>query len=242
MATKTTAPADPDLAMTDDEVATILTTAQADAEQAARSVEAAEAVVRGETPPAGTRLAAIEEITPARLAELRAAAEFATLKVGAAERRVEEIRHKRKLAEWERIRAQIRAEAADDLNSAEHLVDKLDTLEEALRGLCEALHDHNDRIERWARMMGTAGIRATDGEKAGPEGFTFNNSAGSVTIGEKVYRPLTAGKVVGAVVHRVMQTYPRPFIEYGAFPIAERDWTEFPGGPVDPRARIRRDA
>lgn len=237
---KATATADPDLAMTEADIDAILADARAEAEQAAAAAQAAEAALRGETPPDSSARSA--EVTPARLAELRAAAEHAALKVTAAERRVEQLRAKRTRAEWEAIRAQIREQAADDLNAAEHLVAKVDAFETALTTLCEALQAHNDRIDRWRHMMGSTGIGPSHNETAGPEGFAYSPEGDSVTVGAKTYRPLTAGKVVGAIVHRAMKAYPRPFIEYGGFPIAERDWIEGLGGPVDVRERIRRDA
>ncbi|MEV4752154.1 hypothetical protein AB0K21_37840 [Streptosporangium sp. NPDC049248] len=235
---------DPDLAMSEAEVDAILGDALADAEQAERALQEAEQVARGESPSAGLAVKAAE-VTPARLVELRAAVDLAQMRVSAAERRTEAVREKRKHAEWESIRAQIRQEAAADLDGAENVVAALDVFETALRGLCGAMADHNDRVTRWYRMIGSAGIAATHGEQAGPEGFSREISAGSVTIGSKVYRPLVAGKFVGATVFRIMSPYPRSFLKcYIDQEITDKgDWYEgVSSTPVDLRATIRRDA
>lgn len=237
----TTAP-DLDLTMTEAEVAAILTTAQDDAAQAARAVEQAEQVARGEVVAGAQLLAA--DVTPTSLAELRSAAELAGMRVTAAERRTEEIREKRKLAEWERIRARIRADAADDLDTAEHLVAKLDAFERALSELCDAVNGHNDRIAGWAREMGSAGI-SSHGEAAGPEGFSFDVNGAYVTIDAKVYRPFVGAELVGATVYRVMERFPRAFRQYDGRDLVGRDLIDaqpFNGPPLDLRARIRRDA
>ncbi|WP_326830231.1 hypothetical protein OIE13_17030 [Streptosporangium sp. NBC_01810] len=242
--TKTKTPADPDLTMTEAEVDAIVGDALADAERAARAVEQAEAMARGEAPSAGLAMKAAD-VTPARLVELRAAVDLAQMRVSAAERRTEEVREKRKHAEWETIRARIREEAAGDLDGSADIVAALDTFEAALRGLCETLQEHNDRVTRWSRMIGSAGIAPTHGEQAGPEGFSREISNGSVTIDRKVYRPLVAGKFVGATIFRVMSPYPRPFLKcYIDQEVTDKgDWYEGTASrPVDLRATIRRDA
>ncbi|MGJ6961155.1 hypothetical protein ACSDR0_04535 [Streptosporangium sp. G11] len=236
---------DPDLSMSEAEVDAIVGDALAEAEQAERALQQAEQTARGEAPSAGLAMKA-EAITPARLVELRAAVDLAQMNVQAAERRTEQVREKRKHAEWEAIRAQIREEAAADLDGAENIVDALDTFEAALTGLCEAMEEHNARITRWTRLMGSAGISVVQGEQAGPEGFSYSRDNGTAIIGRKVYRSLVAGKFVGATIFRVMSPYPSEFLKC----YVDRDITGFAGDwyegtksePVNLRARIRRDA
>lgn len=240
MPTKTV---DPDLAMTEQQVAAILADAQDEAAQAARAVEQAEATARGEAPSAGLAMKAAD-ITPAKLTELRAAADLAGMRAVAAERRTGEIREKRKLAEWEAVRAKIRAEAADDLDAADHLVAKLDAFEAALSELCEAVKGHNDRIAGWARLMGSAGV-FSHGERSGPEGFSYDINGAYVCVDAKTFRPFVGAELVGATVHRVMERYPRAFRQYDGRELVARDLMDakpFSGPPLDLRARIRRDA
>lgn len=120
---------DPDLTLTAEQINDIPARARQEADQAAAALAEAEAVLTG-TAPARTRLKAAD-ITPARLAELKAAAEHAALLVPAAERRAADIRAKQLDAHRAAMRAKVRAEAtaADDDGSA--LVAKLETFQGA---------------------------------------------------------------------------------------------------------------
>ncbi|NUW33418.1 hypothetical protein HTZ77_18565 [Nonomuraea sp. SMC257] len=231
----TTDTIDPDLAMTDQEVAAILATAQAESEQAAAAVQDAERAVRGELPGG-------QDVTPAKLAKLRDDAEHAAMRVQAAEKRTREITEKRTEARKAEIRARIREEAAGDLDRAEDIIAALDGFEAALSGLCEAMEAHNDRIARWAREMSAAGVPASHGEAPSAYGLGHEIHGGSLTIDNKIYRPLVAGKYVAATLYRVMSPYPRAFLKaYHDQAITDKgDWIE--RTEVDLHARIRRDA
>lgn len=229
MPTKT---ADPDLALTEQQIAAIVTTAQDEAEQAARAVDQAEATARGEAPSAGLAMKAAN-ITPAALLELRAAAELAAMGVHAAEKRTEEVRGKQLLAYQAAAAAQVREHAAAALDGAEHIIAALDAFETALTGLCDVVQAHNDRVTHWTERMGAAG--PLKGEWVLSDGITVD--------GRKAFRPLTAGNLLGAAIFRAMQAYPLGFDAYDGRPLAGRDWFEgIHAEPVDARARIRRDA
>lgn len=232
------------LAMTDD-VAAIVTEAQDEADKAADALRVAEQTLRGELPADRAHIRA-DKITPAKLAELRQAAEYAALLVPAAERRQAEIREQRRAARQAEIVAQIRAEAADDLQGAPRLIAALDAYEQALKGLCETVTDHNERVARWSGLMSEAGIPAVHDERRGPDVLSHTMRAESVTIGQKLYRSMRVGPLVGATLYRVLSEYRRDFITY----TGNTELTMFgdltdstaEDGRVDLRAMIRRDA
>ncbi|MFC7382848.1 hypothetical protein [Sphaerisporangium rhizosphaerae] len=239
---------DPDLTMTEEEVAAVLDDARAEAEQAARDLEAAERTVRGEAPPVGARAMA-GEVTPARLAELRTGAEFAAMKVTAAERRTEEIREKRLTAHRAQVAARVREEAASDLDGAEHLIGKLDAFEAALKELLDATAAHNARIAAWQRQMSEAGVSPSHDTTGGAGGLAWSDGERTVSIDGKTFRYIRGGQLVGATLHRVIRPYPIDFRKHvGDFDLAHVgdlvSFTPSPetDGPIDLRAMIRRDA
>lgn len=231
---KTKTPPDPDLTMSEAEVNAILSDAQAEAEQAARTLQEAEATARGEAPSAGLAMKAAE-VTPGRLVELRAAVDLATLRVQAAETRTQEVREKQLLAYQAELAENIRMEAAADLDTAEDIIAALDTFEDALKGLCGVLESHNERVAHWTKQMATAQVPRGDSADSGPLGKTYRLLADGILVDGKAFRSLPAGKIVLTTLRRVMAD------DAMVTHIAPR-WVEQPGGPVDVRARIRRDA
>lgn len=219
--------------MTHAEMAALVPAAQEQADDAARAVAEAEAVIRGEAP--GT------PATPEALAQLRLSAEYAGMRVTAAERQHEDEQNARLRAEQAAAMARVQNGAARDLGQAESIIAALDGCEEAVAALCTALAAHNTRLAYWAGEMGNAGIRSSHGEGAGPEGFGY--SGDSVTVGAKVYRPIQAGVLLGAVIHRVLAEYSRDFRFYaGTTELADRCDVIDSNGTVDLHDLIRKDA
>ncbi|MGW3646689.1 hypothetical protein [Streptomyces sp. NPDC000878] len=240
MPATTTESPDP-LTMTDAEVAAILTDARHEAEQAAKELRTAELVLRGELEPVPGYSA--EELTPARLAELRAAAEHATLRVPAAERRHAEIHAARSEARRTKIREKIRAEAASDLDGAEAIITALDAYEATVRGLCEAVDAHNGRITKWSRLMGQAGIQPIQGEGRGKDALAHMIGGDSATVGQKVYRKMRGAPLLAVVLHRVLEQYPRDFRLYDVSrELADKGDLTDSNGRIDVHALVRRDA
>lgn len=229
MTAQTTAPPEDALAMTDAEVAAIVPNARKARDDAARELAEAEA------DPAS--------VTPAKLAELRAAVDHTALCVPVAERRSAAIHAARSAARREEIREQIRAEAASDLDGAEQLIAALDAFEAAVRGVCEAVQAHNGRITKWSHLMGTAGIQPIHGEGRGDDALAHMIGGDSVTIDHKVYRRMRAGTFLAVVLARVLELYPRDFRKFnGDMELgAGGDLTDS-NGRVDVQALIRRDA
>lgn len=241
MTTKTKQPADPDLALSDAEVDALVSDAQRTAQDAAAALAAAEAVVRGEIQPE----AKAKDITPARLAELRAEAAHAELSIDAAQRRTDQIRDKQAAALIAATLDRIKTEAATDLSGGEALVAKLDAFQSALSDLFTAFGTHNDAVTRWAAEMAGAGVPRSDVGR-GPDGMTWT-AEGEVRIEGKDYRPLKAAQFVGAALFRVTEGMPPGSVAYDGRDLVHRDWVEgsfgsFEWTPVDLRARIRRDA
>ncbi|WP_217169627.1 hypothetical protein [Streptomyces sp. AC512_CC834] len=194
----TTEPADP-LTMTDDEIAAITPTAEQAAADANKAVQTAELVLRGELAPAAGWTP--QELTPARLAQLRAEAEHADLQVAAARRQTAQIRETRRRAEQAALLARIRTEGAADLGHATDLIAALNTLDGALRAFCEAAYAHNERVTYWAKQAGSP-------------------KRDEVTIGAKTWRHLEGGRLVGSVVYRAMHGYPNAFLrQHGPYAI-----------------------
>ncbi|MEU4802843.1 hypothetical protein [Actinosynnema sp. NPDC023587] len=233
------------LAMTEDEVDAIVTDAQAEADAAADAVRLAEMTLRGELP-AGAAKVKADKITPARLAELRAAAEHAALLLVAAERRQAELREQRQSARHAEIVERIRAEAADDMHGTSELLAALDVYEAALKGLCEAFSAHNQRVARWSDLMSAAGIHQVHEERRGPDVLSHTMRGECVSVGKEVYRPMRVGPFVGATLYRVLSEYPRDFVTYYSNTelTALGDLTDStsPDGRVDLRELIRRNS
>jgi hypothetical protein len=208
--------------MTDAEVAAIVPNARQAAEDAARDLADAEANPGS--------------VTPARFAELRAAAEHAELLVPAAERRYAEVQTARREANKAARLARVRAEGPVDLDHTAELLGHLDALDSALRAFCEAAYAHNERVTYWATEAGIAA-----------------GSRDAVAIGAKTWRHLEGGRLVASVVHRAMRQYPREFLLDGARPIThdgdpygpkrmgERT-VSAPETPLDLHDLIRKDA
>ncbi|WP_371551701.1 hypothetical protein OG266_39475 [Streptomyces sp. NBC_00554] len=230
-------------ALTDAEVDAIVTDAQTEANDAAKAVKTAEQILRGEMlPVTGWTL---DDLTPARFAELRAAAEHAALKVPAAVRRQAEIRDARMQARHAEIKAMIRAEAASDLNGAPELLSAYDAFEASARGLAEAVAAHNGRIVKWGRQMGAAGISPIQGEGRALDALAHMVGGENVTIGQKVYRKMRAGTLLAVALHRVLAAYPREMRLYNVGQELAHDGEmhdRSSGEALDVHALIRRDA
>lgn len=226
---KTQTPTDP-LTLTGEQVAAIVTDAQALADQAAQAL--ADAVADPAT------------VTPARYTELRQEAEHAALLVPAAERRQAEVRDAQAQAHHAETLARVRAEAADDLGGADDLIAKLDAYEAALRTFCEAALAHNERITHWARQMGQSGIGVRGIPYEGGGQLSFAPDGTELTIGHKKYRHIVGGKLVGSTLYRVMRDYPRNFLRYfGGLPITHWGDELAPRNePLDLHDLIRKDA
>lgn len=237
MPDQTTAPPPDPLKMTDAEVDAIVTDAKHEAYTTAQQHRTAEETLRGEHGPVP------DTLTPAHLAELRAAAEFAALKVPAAERHQAEIRETRVRAEQAKHMATVRAEAASDLDGAEDIIKALDVYEAAVKGVCEAITAHNGRITKWGRLMGAAGIHPIQGEGTGKDALAYMVGGQSVTVGHKIFRKQGAGPLLAVFLHRVLAAYPREFRLYDvARELAEKGDLTDSNGPVNVRALVRRDA
>lgn len=204
---------DPDLDLTGSQINEIVLKAQRNVEAARAELGHAQDVVRNG--------AGAAKYTAAKLAELKAEAEHAELLVPAAEKRVAEIADKQQAAYRDAVRARIKAEAADELRVGEQLVGKLDAFEQALSDLCASVQLHNETVQRWATEMRNI--------SDGPDGI------GDVAQLLSGYRSLHAADLVGAVVHRVFQAYPRPFREYDGKELVARDLTHFSPSHGDPR-------
>ncbi|MFF5004111.1 hypothetical protein ACFY3G_14850 [Streptomyces phaeochromogenes] len=239
----TTAPPPDPLKMTDAEVDAILNDAMIEARDTTAALKNAQMILRGEMEPVTGWT--VDDLTAERLAELRAAAEHAALKVPAAERRQDEIRETRVRAEQAKHMATVRAEAASDLDGAEDIIRALDSYEAAVKGLCEAVQAHNRRITKWGRLMGSAGIHPIQGEGTGPDALAYMIGGHSVTIGHKIYRRMQAGPLLAVVLHRVLNAYPREMRTYNVSRELAHDGElhdRSSGEALDVHALIRRDA
>ncbi|MCX4972184.1 hypothetical protein [Streptomyces sp. NBC_00620] len=233
-----TAPPDA-FALTDAEVDAIVTDAEQEAYLAAQRLRTAEETLRGEHGPVP------DALTPAHLAELRATAEHAELKVPAAERRQAEIREARRQARHTEIKAQIRAEAASDLEGAPEILAAFDAYEAAARGLCETVAAHNERIVKWGKQMGAAGIHPIQGEGRAADALAHMVGGENVTIGHKVYRRMRAGTLLAVALHRVLAAYPMEMRKYNVDQELARDGElhdRTSGEPLNVHALIRRDS
>lgn len=232
---------DPDLAMSDAEVDRMLPAARREAEQAAERLAAAEAIARGETPPpSGAALSAEEaaELTPAGLVEMRAAVELAQMRVGATERRVDELRDKRHLHRQGLAAEHVRAEAAGDLACADGIVAAVNAFEAALQQLYEVTTAHNDRVATWTQRMRDAGAGRGDSPEVGTLGNAYQVTGEGIIVAGKTYRPLDAHRLIGTTVYRAMKDH-----RTDGYDITHQlsDWRDL-RGPVDVKARIRADA
>ncbi|MFJ4829882.1 hypothetical protein ACIP79_08200 [Streptomyces sp. NPDC088747] len=238
MTTPTNAPPDP-LTMSDAEVDAILTDAKEEAYVTAQRLRTAEETLKGNHGPAS------DALTAKHLAELRATAEHAALKVPAAERRHAEIRETRIAAQRAEIKAQIRAEAASDLDGAESIIKAVDAFQAAVTGVCEAVQAHNGRIAKWGRLMGQAGIQPIQGEGRAEGALAHMVGGENVTIEHKVYRRMSPAVLLAVVLHRVLATYPREMRNYNVGRELGRDGELHDRGsglPTNVHALIRRDA
>ncbi|MBP5892808.1 hypothetical protein [Streptomyces scabiei] len=225
----TTSPPEDALALTDAEVAAIVPDARKAHADAARVLAEAEADPTS--------------VTPAKLAELRAAVDHTALCVPVAERRHAAIHAARSDVRREQIREQIRAEAASDLDGAEQIIAAFDAYEAAVRGVCEAVTAHNGRITKWSRLMGTAGIQPIHGEGRGEDALAHMIGGDSVTVGQKVYRRMRGGTFLAVVLARVLEAYPRDFRKFNVdMELGVGGDLVDTNGRVDVHALIRRDA
>ncbi|MGW1363508.1 hypothetical protein ACWCQP_39590 [Streptomyces chartreusis] len=181
MTAQTASPPTDPLAMTDAEVAAIIPDARQAAENARLALDEAEADPGS--------------VTPARFAELRAAAEHAELLVPVAERRYAEVQKARVQARKAGALARVRAEGPTDLDHTSELLARLDALDTALRAFCEAAYAHNERVTYWATEAGIA-----------------EGSRDAIAIGGKTWHHLDGGRLVEALVYRAMYHYPDEFL------------------------------
>ncbi|MFD0138020.1 hypothetical protein ACFVIL_29270 [Streptomyces sp. NPDC127159] len=210
------------LTLTDAQVRAIVPDHQADADAAA------EALATAEADPAS--------VTPAELAELQQAADYAARLVPVAEKRWTEILDVRVDALRAEALQDVQENASTDLADATALIGKFDALETALRDFCTGLADHNARLAAWNEKARNAKLPQGD--------FT------SLRLGTRIYQPFVAGKFVASLIYRVMNDYPDNFIRsQGHMTITH--WGD-PFGPdgsargsntlLDLRELIRKDA
>jgi hypothetical protein len=188
------------------------TTAPSPAEAVAAATQEAEQ--------AEQQLASLEErvrdgddtITPAQLAEQRELGRFARLRVDAARRQAERRQEQDRARDQAAARAQVHAEAADDRNGAEALVSLLDAYEHATTALLDALQEHNQRVTRWARLIGNAGVTPRPGAVPEADGLGVTPRHDRVRIDGHAFAHLSGGKIVSAALHRAAEGYPFDFI------------------------------
>lgn len=179
-----TSPPEDVLAMTAEEVAAIVPNARQAAANAARALADAKADPGS--------------VTPAKLAELHAAAEHTALLIPVAERRTDEIRQAQHQARREAARQRVLTQGPAELDAADDLIAKLDVLDAALRDFCTAAYAHNERVEAW-RQEARAGGMAVDPHTDG------------ITIGSKTWRRMEGGRLIESLVYRAMHHYPDDF-------------------------------
>jgi hypothetical protein len=120
------------------------------------------------------------------------------------------------------------ADATADLSGhTDDLTAALGAVDTALRAFCELAHAHNQRVTHWRRQLGqgSVGIGGLHPEQA------------TARVGAKEWRHLAAGRLVGAVVHRVMSGYSDDFLRCdGTFTITHN------GDPYGPYSRFNTGA
>lgn len=186
------------------------------------AVPPAEAVAAAEQEAAAAeqQLAALEErvregddaVTAAHLTEQREASRFARLRVEAARRKAERHQAAERARQHAAARAQVHAEAADNLGNADALTAKLDAFEQAAAAVLDAMQDHNERVTHWARLMGTADITPSHGMQPDADGLGFNPHHTGARIDGRTYTHLAGGQIIAASLRRVADRYPYQFI------------------------------
>jgi len=222
------------------------------------------ATARQEAADAESLVAALEErvrtgdddVTPEQIASARELGRFAKLRIEAANRKAEQARAEQLAKYQAEALAKIRAEAAEGHNAAPEVIAAYDAFETALKTLCEVTAGHNERLERWSRLMADAGIRSQAGQPH-PDGFAYvrhdrTDVLASLKACGRAYTPLSAGQLVGPTLFRVMNGYPVDFIKYPYNqPIVTLDLTGNSGfdpgasrtyWPIDLRDMIRKAA
>lgn len=156
-----------------------------------------------------TALAAAEadpgSVTAAQLAKLRQEADHAQLLVPAAERQAAKLRAEQREAAQAAVLDRIRTEGVADLDRADDLIAALDTLDSALRTFAETAYAYNQSVTHWARLAGN--------QRPGSQ-ITASPKRDAVTIGEKTYRHLEGGRLVGSLLYRALHGYPDAFLRH----------------------------
>lgn len=182
----------------------------------AKAVAAAEQ----EAAAAEQQLATLEErvrdgdttVTPAAITEQREAGMFARLRVEAAHRKAVRRQQEEAARQHAAAAAQVRAEVADDDNSTDHIVTALETFQQAARAFLDAAQDHNDRVTRWARLIGSANVPATPGCQPNADGLGFNEHHDAAHVDGRTFTFIPAGQVVAAALHQVTEDYPHELV------------------------------
>jgi hypothetical protein len=144
-----------------------------------------------------------DTVTPAALTEQREAGRFARLRVEAARRKAVRQQQEEAARQQAAARAQVRAEVADDTNSTSHIEDKLAAFQQAAREFLNAAQDHNGRVTRWARLIGSGGVTPTH------VGHNMHHTAARVD--GRLFTFIPGGAVISAALYEVAEEYPHDF-------------------------------
>ena len=186
------------------------------------AVPPAEAVAAAEQEAAATeqQLATLEErvrdgddaVTPAQLTEQRELGRFARLRVDAAHRKAVRQQAEERTKQHAAAAAQVRAEVADDANGTDHIEVKLAAFQQAARTFLDAAQDHNQRVTRWARLIGNADVTPTPGCQPNADGLGLNERHTMAHIDGRLYTFIPGGQVISAALHQATESYPHEFV------------------------------
>lgn len=186
------------------------------------AVPPAEAVAAAEQEAAAAeqQLATLEErvrdgdptVTPAQLTEQREAGMFARLRVEAAHRKAVRRQQEEAARQHAAAAAQVRAEVADDDNGADPIVAKLEAFQQAARAFLDAAQDHNGRVTRWARLIGSANVTPTHGCQPNADGLGLNERHTMAHVDGRTLTFIPGGQVIAAALHQVAEDYPHEFV------------------------------
>jgi hypothetical protein len=146
----------------------------------------------------------------------------------------------------------IRDNMLTDLDHASDLTTKLAAVETALTDFCTAAAAHNARVTHWRQQMRTAGYAWQPGstdygdqkwELRPDGGIALAATAADAESVTRQYLPLRAGDFIGALLYRVMHSYPEDFTRYTpGQSLAHWGDLHDASGPVDLTALIGRAA
>jgi hypothetical protein len=152
-----------------------------------------------------------DTVTPAALTEQREAGRFARLRVEAARRKAVRQQQEEAARQQAAARAQVRAEVADDTNSTSHIEDKLAAFQQAAREFLNAAQDHNGRVTRWARLIGSGGVTPTHGCQPNADGLGHNMHHTAARVDGRLFTFIPGGAVISAALYEVAEEYPHDF-------------------------------